>query len=123
MMDVNQLVFETRDVVTIVIGVGSFLGFYYALKRAIEKLSHTVENMEEKYKNEISALSQSLKDTKEDMGKKEEHIYQRINEIREEQKSANEKLEYKIDAISIHLTAMNTSLSELTGYIKARKSS
>lgn len=123
MMDVNQLVFETRDVVTIVIGVGSFLGFYYALKRAIEKLSHTVENMEEKYKNEIGALSQSVKDTKEDMNKKEEHIYQRINEIREEQKSANEKLEYKIDAISTHLTAMNTSLSELTGYIKAKKSS
>jgi uncharacterized membrane protein YgaE (UPF0421/DUF939 family) len=122
MMDVNQLVFETRDVVTIVIGVGSFLGFYYALKRAIEKLSHNVESMEEKYKTEMNTLSQSVKDTKDDMNKKEEHIYQRINEIREEQKSANEKLEYKIDAISTHLTNMNTSLSELTGYIKAKKS-
>jgi uncharacterized membrane protein YgaE (UPF0421/DUF939 family) len=122
-MDVNQLVFETRDVVTIIIGVGSFLGFYYALKRAIEKLSHTVENMEEKYKADVAIINQAVKDNKDDMNKKEEHIYQRINEIREEQKSANEKLEYKIDAISTHLTNMNTSLSELTGYIKAKKSS
>jgi uncharacterized membrane protein YgaE (UPF0421/DUF939 family) len=122
-MDVNSLVFETRDVVTIVIGVGSFLGFYYALKRAIEKVTHTVENMEEKYKADVALINQAVKDNKDDMNKKEEHIYQRINEIREEQKSANEKLEYKIDAISSHLTAMNTSLSELTGYIKAKKSS
>ena len=122
-MDVNSLVFETRDVVTIVIGVGSFLGFYYALKRALEKLSHTVESMEEKYKVDIAAINQAVKDNKDDMNKKEEHIYQRINEIREEQRSANEKLEYKIDAISTHLTNMNTSLSELTGYIKAKKSS
>jgi len=122
-MDVNSLVFETRDVVTIVIGVGSFLGFYYALKRAIEKVTHTVENMEEKYKADVALINQAVKDNKDDMNKKEEHIYQRINEIREEQKSANEKLEYKIDAISSHLTAMNTSLSELTGYIKAKKAS
>jgi hypothetical protein len=79
--------------------------------------------MEEKYKNDMTTINQSIKDTKDDMNNKESHIYQRINEIREEQKSANEKLEYKIDAISTHLTNMNTSLSELTGYIKAKKSS
>jgi hypothetical protein len=121
-MESATVLFETRDVVTIVAGVASLSGLYYTLKRAVDKLSTNFTNMQEHHSRDMSTLNESLKETKEDFGKKEQNIYARINEIREEQKSANEKLEYKIDAISTHLTNMNTSLSELTGYIKAKKS-
>ena len=53
--------------------------------------------------------------------KKEQNIYTRIGELREEQKSASERLDIKIDAISSSVNSMNASLAELTGYLKAKK--
>jgi len=120
-MESATVLFETRDVVTIVAGVASLSGLYYTLKRAVDRLSTNFTNMQEHHSRDMSTLNESLKETKEDFSKKEQNIYARINEIREEQKSANERIDVKIDAISSHITAMNASLAELTGYIKAKK--
>lgn len=122
-MEVTSLTFNIKDVVTIVVGIGSFLGFYYALKRSVEKVGNDLEDLESKQKNDHQSVMQAMKDHKDDSDKKEQLIYKRIDEIKEEQKIAHEKLEVKIDAMSGHLSTMNTNLSELTGYIKAKKDS
>lgn len=122
-MEVTSLTFNIKDVLTIIVGVGSLLGFYYALKRSVEKVGNELEDLEAKQKNDHHSVMQAMKDHKEDSDKKESLIYKRIDEIKEEQKAAHEKLEVKIDAMSGHLSSMNTSLSELTGYIKAKKDS
>ena len=122
-MEVTSLTFNIKDVVTIIIGIGSFLGFYYALKRSVEKVSNDLEDLENKQEKDHQSVMGAMKEHKDDSDKKEQLIYKRIDEIKEEQKAAHEKLEVKIDAMSGHLSAMNTSLSELTGYIKAKKDS
>lgn len=120
-MEPSTVLFETRDVITIVVGVASLSGLYYTLKRSVDKLSTNFTNMQENHSRDMVNLNQSIKETKDDFSKKEQSIYTRMGEIREEQKSASEKLDVKIDAISAHITAMNTALAELTGYLKAKK--
>jgi hypothetical protein len=77
--------------------------------------------MEQNHDRDIELLKEGMKETKLDLDKREKHIYDRMTEIKEEQKNAIDKLEVKIDAISTNLSNMNTCLSELTGYIKAKK--
>lgn len=120
-MEITNLTFNIKDVITIVVGIGSFLGFYYALKRSVEKVSNDLEDLESKQEQDHQSVMGAMKERKEDSDKKEQLIYKRIDEIKEEQKAAHEKLEVKIDAMAGHLSAMNTNLSELTGYIKAKK--
>jgi len=120
-MESATVLFETRDVVTIVAGVASLSGLYYTLKRAVDKLSTNFTNMQEHHSRDMSTLNESLKETKEDFSKKEQNIYTRIGELREEQKSASEKLDIKIDAISSSVNSMNAALAELTGYLKGKK--
>lgn len=121
-MEPSTVFFETRDVITIIVGVASLSGLYYTLKRSVDKLSTNFINMQENHSRDMENINQSLKETKEDFSKKEQSIYSRISELREEQKSASERLDIKIDAISSSVNAMNASLAELTGYIKAKKS-
>ncbi len=112
---------EIRDVVSIIVGVLSLAGLYYALKRSVDRLYNKVNTMEKNHDRDIELVKDGIKEAKLDLDKREKHIYERMTEIKEEQKSAIDKLDVKIDAISINLTAMNTCLSELTGYIKAKK--
>ena len=120
-MEITSLTFNIKDVITIVVGIASFLGFYYALKRELEKVSTKAEMIEEKHKQDHQTVIQAMKDHKEETDKKEELVYKRISEIREEVKDAHGKLEVKIDGIVGSISTMNTNLSELTGYIKAKK--
>jgi hypothetical protein len=120
-MEPGTVFFETRDVITIVVGVSSLFGLYYTLKRSVDKLATNFINIQDNHSRDMANLNQSLKETKEDFSKKEQSIYTRIGELREEQKSASERLDIKIDAISSSVNAMNAALAELTGYLKARK--
>ena len=120
-MEITSLTFNIKDVITIVLGIASLLGLYYALKRAVEKVSSDLENLEDKQEKDHQSIVTAMKEHKEDSDKKEAQIYKRIDDIREEQKSAHEKLEVKIDAMADNLVKMSGSLAELTGYIKAKK--
>ena len=120
-MEANDLTFGLKDVITIVIGVCTLLGFYYALKRSVEKVSNDLDDLEEKQEKDHNMVMGAIKEHREDSDKREAKIYDRINDIRKEQKDAHEKLEIKIDAMAENLAKMNTNLSELTGYIKAKR--
>jgi len=120
-MEITSLTFNIKDVITIVVGIGSFLGFYYALKREVEKVSSKVDSLEEKQEKDHQSVTEAMKEHKDESSKKEELVYKRINEIRDEVKDAHGKLEVKIDGIVGSISTMNTNLSELTGYIKAKK--
>lgn len=120
-MDATMLTFGIKDVITIVIGVCTFLGFYYALKRSVEKVSNDLDDLEEKQERDHNIVMKAIKEHRDDSDKRELKIYERIDHIRKEQKDAHEKLEVKIDAITDNLSKMNNQLSELTGYIKARR--
>lgn len=120
-MEPSTVFFETRDVITIIVGVASLSGLYYTLKRSVDRLSTNFTNMQENHTRDMASLNQSLKETKEDFSKKEQNIYTRISELREEQKTASERLDIKIDAISSSVNSMNAALAELTGYLKGKK--
>lgn len=120
-MEVTDITFNIKDVITIIIGITSFTGFYYALKRSVDKVSNDLDTLESKQKHDTDAIMETLRQHKKDLNTSEEHIYVRISEIREEQKVANDKLETKIDAMAGNLLTMSNCLSELTGYIKAKK--
>jgi predicted Holliday junction resolvase-like endonuclease len=122
-MEITSLTFNIKDVITIVVGIGSFLGFYYALKREVEKVSIKVDSLEEKQEKDHQSVTEAMKEHKDESNKKEDQVYKRINEIRDEVKDAHGKLEVKIDGIVGSISTMNTNLSELTGYIKAKKES
>ena len=122
-MEITSLTFNIKDVITIVVGIGSFLGFYYALKREVEKVSSKVDSLEEKQEKDHQSVTEAMKEHKDESSKKEELVYNRINDIRDEVKDAHGKLEVKIDGIVGSISTMNTNLSELTGYIKAKKES
>jgi len=111
---------EVRDVISIIVAALSLAGLYYALKRSVDKLYNKFNIMEQNHNREVELLKDGLKDVKLDVDKRERHVYERMTEIKEEQKGAIDKLEVKIDAISVNLATMNTCLSELTGYIKAK---
>jgi hypothetical protein len=121
-MEITEITFNVKDVITIVIGISSFTGFYYALKRSVEKVNNDLDSLEIKQKKDTEAIMSILKEHKENLQTSEEHVYARISEIREEQRNANDKLESKIDSMATHISSMNTCLAELTGYIKAKKS-
>lgn len=112
---------EIKDIVTLVAAIFSLAGLYYALKRSVDRLYNKVITMEQNHERDVELIKEGMKESKSDIDKREKQIYDRITEIKEEQKNATDKIEIKIDAISTNLTNMNTCLSELTGYIKAKK--
>ncbi len=118
-----DLTFGVRDVITIIFGAISIAGFYYALKRSIEKLSAEFKMLENKQKEDHSNVMTAMKEHKEDLDKRETKIYDQIDNIRSEQKDAHIKLEGKMDSISTEVNKISSNLSELTGYLKAKKES
>jgi tRNA U34 5-carboxymethylaminomethyl modifying GTPase MnmE/TrmE len=120
-MEVKDITFTLKDVITIIVGISSFIGFYYALKRSVEKVSNDVETLEVKQKKDTESIMASLKEHKDDVAKSEEQTHKRISEIRDEHRAASDKLESKIDAVALHLATMSNAIGEITGYIKAKK--
>lgn len=130
-MDANELTFNIKDVVTIVIGLGSLIGFVYMIKSNAEKteLKITETNDEltefkkivnEKFlhsKNTKKATIEYIMDTVE---KKESLIYTKISEIKNEQEVAHNKLWTKLDSVEKMQQSISNSLAELTGYLKAK---
>lgn len=137
-MNATELTFGIKEVVEIILGLGAIAAFIYAMKRADEKNTDKITvieedlkalktDVEEKFfhaKNAKKANIQSIMDTidknKDDVEKKELQIYNRINELRKEQQDAHEKLWIKLDGVEKMQFAMNSTLSELSGYIKAK---
>jgi len=137
-MNVADLTFGIKDVVGIVLAVLAVVGFLYALKRTAEKakeltsavkkeLDDYKKTVEEKFlqvknskKADIQIIMDIIKTNKEEVEKKENQIYARMNEIREEQKLAHDKLSDKIDSVVTMQQTMNTSLAELTGFLKGK---
>jgi chromosome segregation ATPase len=120
-MEATDLTFGLKDVITIVVGVCTLIGFYYALKRSVEKVSNDLDDLEEKQEKDHNTVMNAIKEHRDDSDKREAKIYERIDDIRKEQKDAHEKLEVKLDAMADNISKLNTNLSELTGYIKARR--
>jgi gas vesicle protein len=138
-MSANDLTFGIKDVVGIVLAIISILGFLYALKRAAEKAQEAnatlrkefddyKKTVEEKFlhaknskKANIQMIMDTIKANKEEVEKKENQIYNRMNEVREEQKLAHDKLSDKIDSVVTMQQTLNTSLAELTGFLKGKR--
>ena len=137
-MNATELTFGTKEVVEIVIGILGIAGFLYAMKRASEKTKDKLNVIEkdledlkkdtnEKFlhaknakKANIQTIMDSIQKQKEEVDKKEQQIYTRITEIRQEQQDAHEKLWVKLDGVEKMQFTMNTTLAELTGYMKAK---
>lgn len=137
-MNATELTFGTKEVLEIVIGILGIAGFLYAMKRAAEKtkdkldviendLKDLKKDTEERFlharnakKANIQTVMESIQKQKEEVDKKEQQIYSRISEIRQEQQDAHEKLWVKLDGVEKMQFSMNTTLAELTGYIKAK---
>jgi hypothetical protein len=130
-MDANELTFNIKDVVTIVIGLGSVIGFVYMIKSSTEKtelkITETNDELDEfkkivneKFlhsKNTKKATVEYIMDTVE---KKENLIYTKISEIKNEQEVAHNKLWNKLDTVEKMQQSISNSLAELTGYLKAK---
>jgi hypothetical protein len=130
-MDANELTFNIKDVVTIVIGLGSVIGFIYMIKSSTEKtelkITETNDELDEfkkivneKFlhsKNTKKATVEYIMDTVE---KKENLIYTKISEIKSEQEVAHNKLWNKLDSVEKMQQSISNSLAELTGYLKAK---
>jgi uncharacterized protein HemX len=138
-MNAADLTFGIKDVVGIVLAVLAVVGFLYALKRTAEKANEQTsavkkelddykKSVEEKFlhaknskKANIQMIMDTIKTNKEEVEKKENQIYARMNEVREEQKLAHDKLSDKIDSVVTMQQTMNTSLAELTGFLKGKR--
>jgi hypothetical protein len=130
-MNANELTFNIKDVVTIVIGLGSVIGFVYMIKSSTEKtelkITETNDELDEfkkivneKFlhsKNTKKATVEYIMDTVE---KKENLIYNKISEIKNEQEVAHNKLWNKLDTVEKMQQSISNSLAELTGYLKAK---
>ena len=130
-MNASELTFNIKDVVTIVVGLGSIIGFVYMIKSNTEKTELKINEtndeliefkkiVNEKFlhsKNTKKATVEYIMDTVE---KKESSIYSKITEIKNEQEVAHNKLWNKLDAVEKMQQNISNSLSELTGYLKAK---
>lgn len=94
---------EPKDAVTLIAGIISITGFYYALKRNVDKLNITVRNMDAHHKREISA------------------IHHRIDEIKEDTTTAIVKIDHKMDKMQTDISNIKAVLSELSGYIRGKE--
>jgi len=137
-MNATELIFGIKEVVEIVLAILGIVGFLYAMKRAAEKTKDKLaviekdfddfkKDTDEKFlhaKNAKKANMQNIMDTidknKDEVEKKEVQIYNKITELRKEQQDAHEKLWIKLDGVEKMQFAMNSTLSELSGYLKAK---
>lgn len=130
-MNASELTFNIKDVVTIVIGLGSIIGFVYMIKSNTEKtelkINETNEELTE-FKKIVNEKFLHSKNTKkatveyimETVEKKENSIYSKITEIKNEQEVAHNKLWNKLDSVEKMQQSISNSLAELTGYLKAK---
>ena len=106
--------FQPRDLITIIGGAVSLTGLYYALKRDVVKVSSALGKVESYHKREVTMLSESIKDTKDEFNTK-------LNTMKDEQNKAIDKLEKKIDVIASQNLNISTNLAELAGFIRGNK--
>ena len=106
--------FQPRDLITIIGGAVSLTGLYYALKRDVVKVSSALGKVESYHKREVTMLSDSIKDTKDEFNAK-------LNTMKDEQNKAIDKLEKKIDVIASQNLNISTNLAELAGFIRGNK--
>jgi uncharacterized membrane protein YgaE (UPF0421/DUF939 family) len=106
--------FQPRDLLTIVGGVVSLTGLYYALKRDVVKVSSALGKVESYHKREVTMLAESLQNTKDEFNSK-------LNTMKEEQNKAIDKLDKKIDVIASQNLTISNNLAELAGYIRGTK--
>lgn len=136
-MDAATLTFGIKDVIAIVVAVGSGLGFYYRMKATDEKHSAAIKtnalnlstmkrDVDEKLlhaknakKANIQMLLEQIGKTNNALEKTETEIYVKMNENRAEQLAEHKELSHKIDAVNTSLQGMAITLSEITGYMKA----
>ena len=97
------MTFEPRDILTIVGGVVSLTGLYYALKRDVVKVSSALNKVEAYHKRELDEMNA------------------RITEMKEESNKAIDKLDRRLDTIQGQNMQIATDLATLTGYIKGQK--
>lgn len=105
---------QPRDIITIIGGAVSLTGLYYALKRDVVKVSSALGKVESYHKREVTMLSESIKETKEEFNTK-------LNVMKDEQNKAIDKLEKKIDVIASQNLTISTNLAELAGFIRGTK--
>jgi hypothetical protein len=105
---------QPRDIITIIGGAVSLTGLYYALKRDVVKVSSALGKVESYHKREVTMLSDSIKETKEEFNTK-------LNVMKDEQNKAIDKLEKKIDVIAAQNLTISTNLAELAGFIRGTK--
>lgn len=97
------MIFEIRDLVTLVGAAVSLASLYFALKRSVDRVAGQVRSIETFHKREIEMINNALKDQKTELNAK------------------NDKLEGKIDAIQTQIAMISSHLAELNGYLKANK--
>lgn len=130
-MDANELTFNIKDVVTIVIGLGSLIGFVYMIKSSTEKtelkiietndeLTEFKKIVNEKFLHSKNTKKATVEYIMETVEKKESLIYNKISEIKNEQEVAHNKLWNKLDSVEKMQQSISNSLAELTGYLKAK---
>jgi len=105
---------QPRDIITIIGGAVSLTGLYYALKRDVVKVSSALGKVESYHKREVTMLSESIKETKDEFNTK-------LNVMKDEQNKAIDKLEKKIDVIAAQNLTISTNLAELAGFIRGNK--
>jgi gas vesicle protein len=130
-MNASELIFGIKDVVAIIIGLGSIVSFVYVIKSSSEKANIKISEVNdeldefkkvvnEKFlhsKNTKKATVEYIMDTVE---KKENLIYTKISEIKSEQEVAHNKLWNKLDTVEKMQQNISNNLAELTGYLKAK---
>lgn len=130
-MDVTQLSFGIKDVIAIVLGLVSILGFLYALREATTKVTIKCDNLNSEITNLKVEYAQIITEMKTTTANQITHLHDKVKEkendlskkieyVREEAKESNEKLSAQLLGFGVQLTQISSSLSELTGYIKAK---
>lgn len=130
-MNASELIFGIKDVVAIIIGLGSIVSFVYVIKSSSEKanikISETNDELDE-FKKVVNEKFLHSKNTKKatveyimnTVEKKESLIYTKISEIKVEQEVAHNKLWNKLDSVEKIQQTISKELAELNGYLKAK---
>jgi predicted Holliday junction resolvase-like endonuclease len=121
-MNINSIIFELKDVIALTIAVASLLGFYFRLKRQLDKLYIHVDELEKKHNESNKSVMEALEENKKDFEKREINLHDRINEVRNDNINSYQKLESKIDIIFNHLSTITSNLAEITGFIRGTSS-
>lgn len=145
-MDFSHITFGIKDVIAIISFVASAVTVYYKMKAADKDNKSEISNLKDDLKAEhkyieslkkevdekllhaknakkanIQMIYQDFNKLEKSIQDKETQIYDRMKEIKEEQKEAHEKLSNKIDEVVKMQQTMNTSLAELTGFLKGKQ--